>query len=221
MGYILGIIRNLQPIVHAMIITLQYPASISLFFSGVFEAVTFEILPSELIYEQIFDFGDNDSPYTEQADEIGYGSRLTFINSGSISIYFFALFLLQVAYSLIALCFREEGKIHNYVNRKRDDFLWAGATNFYTDMYLCMCFAVCINVSNLDFDSTSLIVNQVWAILIAISLVAGPPFYAYWLGKYWKAYPTLDQVEGGQHEPGYLKAREQRNLLKRLKEYIF
>ena len=77
-----------------MIITLQYPASISLFFSGVFEAVTFELLPSELIYEQIFDFVDSDKPYTEQADEIGYGSRLTFINSGSISIYFFALFLL-------------------------------------------------------------------------------------------------------------------------------
>ena len=64
---------------------LNYAATVAIFFSSVFEFVTFDIVPTDEIYGEIFDFESD--PYSEEADRIGYGSRLVIENTGSLLIY--------------------------------------------------------------------------------------------------------------------------------------
>ena len=68
-----------------MIMQLNYAAAVAIFFSSVFEFVTFDIVPTDDIYGEIFNFESD--PYSEEADSIGYGSRLVIENTGSLLIY--------------------------------------------------------------------------------------------------------------------------------------
>ena len=71
-----------------MIMQLTYPAPAVIFYAALLEYVTFDIIPSEQIYNLIFDFNeDADSAYSDEADSIGYSSRYFIKNSGSVPIY--------------------------------------------------------------------------------------------------------------------------------------
>lgn len=68
-----------------MIMQLNYAAAVSIFYSTLFEFVTFDIVPTDEIYAEIFDF--ESEPYSDEADNIGYGSRLFIENTGSLFVY--------------------------------------------------------------------------------------------------------------------------------------
>ena len=63
----------------------------SVFYGSLFEFITFDIVPTDDIYGEMFEF-DSD-PYSEEADNIGYGSRLFTENTGSLLVYIFILAL--------------------------------------------------------------------------------------------------------------------------------
>ena len=49
---------------------------------------TFDILPSDDIFEPIFNLSEiDDDALTEKFDEVGYGSKLVYSNLGSLIIY--------------------------------------------------------------------------------------------------------------------------------------
>ena len=85
MNNLLGQVRSLNFITHFMIMQLNYAAAVSVFYGSLFEFITFDIVPTDDIYGEIFDF-DSD-PYSEEADNIGYGSRLFTENTGSLLVY--------------------------------------------------------------------------------------------------------------------------------------
>ena len=92
MNKLLSQVRNLGFVTHLMMMQLQYPATIALFFSKVFEFVTFDIIPTELFYPYIFDFPEG--AYSEEADLIGYYSRYIILNAGSITLFLLSYLLL-------------------------------------------------------------------------------------------------------------------------------
>ena len=64
----------------------MFPPVSVVFFAGILQSVTFDLLPTESIYAEIFGF--TNEAYSEEAENIGYGSRYFIENAGSIPIYF-------------------------------------------------------------------------------------------------------------------------------------
>ena len=94
MNSLLGQVRSLQFITHLMMMQLNYAAGVSYFYSFLFEFVTYDVVPSDDVYAELFDF-DSD-PFSEQAANIGYSSRYTIENTGSLLISIFVLGLRQL-----------------------------------------------------------------------------------------------------------------------------
>ena len=70
---ILSQVRSLSMITHLQMMQLNVPPSAIIFFSALFEFVTFDIIPTEDIYAVVLAW-DN-VPYSESAENIGYASR--------------------------------------------------------------------------------------------------------------------------------------------------
>jgi len=69
------------------------------------------MIPTEEIYEYFF--GWTNVPYSEAADNIGYGSRVFIENTGSMLIYFLIILVEQLVVALL-LKFSCSEKIRNF-----------------------------------------------------------------------------------------------------------
>ena len=82
---ILGQVRSLSLITHFLMMSLIVPQNAIIFYSGLFEFVTFDIIPTDLVYDKLFDDSWVTEPFSEQAESIGYETRLIFSNLGSVT----------------------------------------------------------------------------------------------------------------------------------------
>ena len=64
---ILGQVRSLSLITHFLMMQLIVPQNAIIFYSGLFEFVTFDIIPTDAIYDKLFDDGWATEPYSEEA----------------------------------------------------------------------------------------------------------------------------------------------------------
>ena len=69
---------------------LNVPPSAIIFFSALFEFVTFDIVPTDAIYQTAFAW--ENTPYSESAENIGYESRQIIENTGSVPIFMVVIF---------------------------------------------------------------------------------------------------------------------------------
>ena len=82
---LLGKVAVLNTITHLMMMQLAYHPIAVIFFSSIFEYVTFDLIPTEELYAEIF--GWDNVPFSDEAGWIGYESRYLIENLGSIPIY--------------------------------------------------------------------------------------------------------------------------------------
>lgn len=82
---LLSQVRNLGLVTHFMLMKLMFPPITVVFFSGLFEYVTFDLIPTEDLYAYLF--GWTNVAYSEEAESIGYPSRFFIENAGSIPLY--------------------------------------------------------------------------------------------------------------------------------------
>ena len=165
-----------------MMMQLMYPATISLFFSKVFEFVTFDIIPTELFFPYIFDLPEG--AYSDEADSIGYYSHYIVLNAGSITIFLLSYLILQIVFAILAKTLAD-GKILRYVNWKRESFMWTGMIDFFMDIYLCLSYCCCINFSSMGADNTSTGINNAYNVVIGIVLIIGPILIVRGLNRGW------------------------------------
>lgn len=85
---ILQNIKHLKIISHMILIPLNYPGNLMDFFAEIFPLYTFDLLPTDDLYEWMFrtsDFDDED--ISEIFDDVGYNETLVINNMGSIFLY--------------------------------------------------------------------------------------------------------------------------------------
>lgn len=204
---VLGMVRSLTMIVHLMMMQLLYPPVAVVFYSGLFEYVNYDIIPTQDIYAEVF--GWPNVAYSEETERIGYESRYIIENSGSIPIYMLLICLSQLLFALLRLICRT-GRIHDYAHKKQEAFFWAGFNDFINGMYLTMSFCAGINSSALAFDeSTAITANNTFGILIALVLVLTPAVYTQRLAKGWNKSVDVPEADKGQqvHEGGELEGQ--------------
>ena len=145
MNSVLGNVRNLQFVTHLMMMQLIYSAGVSYFYSLLFEFVTYDIVPSDEIYEAMFEIDSN--PYSDQADLIGYGYRYSVVNTGSLLFYIILNGLrLALYYSILKFCIKFP-RCKQWASNRQDNFLWSGSIDFFSELYLCVAFSLGINSS--------------------------------------------------------------------------
>ena len=184
MNTILSQVRSLSLITHFMMMQLRYPAGVSVFYSSIFEYVVFDFIPTDNLYESIFDF-ENKEPYSEQAEDIGYPSRYLIFNSGSITIFIFAYAISQLIYALLVRVLPSGNFVFKFVKNKRDDFMWAGLTDFVNETYLTLAFCILINTTEYRFNNWSNAFNSVFMTIVATILILWPLKVTYSANKMW------------------------------------
>lgn len=170
-------------ITHLQMMQLNVPPSAIIFFSALFEFVTFDIVPTEDIYAKTFAW-DN-IPYSESADNIGYASRQIIENTGSVPIFLLIIFFQQIAFAILVRAVKKQGRLLSYAQERREGFFYAGATDFFNETYINVCFAVCINTSYIAFSTNALMFNTCVALVAGIGVAAFPCIFARKLSKAW------------------------------------
>lgn len=76
---------------------LNYSLNLQEFFGHLFPLITFDILPSDRLYEYVFGLSEiDDSPISEEFDLVGYESRLIYGNLGSLGLFFLLIWIKQI-----------------------------------------------------------------------------------------------------------------------------
>lgn len=88
-------------LVHLMAINLNTPETMEIFFSMLFELVSFDMIPTDFIYEAWFAF--ENLPISEKFDAVGYSSQYIIWNLGSIFLFLLAEIFFQLMYVIIGL----------------------------------------------------------------------------------------------------------------------
>ena len=56
LNQVLNIVDNLGLILHLFILTLEYPINVQSFFAAMFPLITFDMFPTDELYQVMFDF---------------------------------------------------------------------------------------------------------------------------------------------------------------------
>jgi hypothetical protein len=87
---------------HMVVLELHYSLNLLIFFESIFPILTFDIVPSDDIYEWMFKLSEvEDEPKSENFDQIGYGATLVYNNLGSLLMYQVCLWLFLIINSFI------------------------------------------------------------------------------------------------------------------------
>ena len=198
MNSILAMVQNLSIITHAMMMQLMYPEATLEFYASVFNFVTFDMIPTHLIYPLVLTLAN--VPYSDAADKIGYESRYVIWNSGSITLYIILYSFMQLVYAGLAkvLC---PGKARNFVHLKQQAFKWGGLCDFFNEVYLTMSYSVCINMSDMSIHDASEGVNNTFNAVVGTVLIVGPILIVRALNKGWSVeVPAPTDIEMSEEE---------------------
>ena len=140
---VLSMVRSISMIVHMMTVPMDTPSKTDIFFNTVFDLISFDIIPTEDLYNKIFEF-DN-VPLTEYFLAVGYESQHIIFNMGSIFLFLVIEVFIEITFALIAwLC--KKPKVKNWAKKKLDSFFFVGLISFYNEIYICMAFSAAINL---------------------------------------------------------------------------
>ena len=154
-----------------------------------------------------------DEPYSDQADATGYGSRYLLSNLGSIPIFLLIAIFTQLIFSLLSKILTS-GKVKAFADQKRAEFWYGGLIDFFNENYLAASFAVLFNLSDMDLDTPSKIVNFTFWLVFAVPVLIGPLCLAIVVNLAWSETPmTLDDdlLEGGESQLSVIESQQEPN----------
>ena len=67
-------------------------------------------------------------------------------------------------------------KVNKWAKKKHKGFFWAGAIDFFSEMYLCMVFSLGINTSYFRFTNPSESINNWFMIFLSVAAILVPPY---------------------------------------------
>ena len=135
---LLSMIRALTLMAHMMLINLWYPSNVQAFFGQVFDLLSFDALPTELFYPQIFKF--HDSAFADQFDALGYFSHNTISNLGSLFLVLMLQPILFLIFGCVQCCDvhpRKKGR--KWAIKKRHSLCCNQLIELINEPYLLLC----------------------------------------------------------------------------------
>ena len=99
-----GMINNLQMIIYAPLINVQFPGNAFLVYDVMIIIGTFDFLPTDDIYPLIFPSLKESEPYSAKFDRVGLSHAYLVMNLGSLFLFFFIHMVLYLVYLPLKLC---------------------------------------------------------------------------------------------------------------------
>ena len=187
--------RNLSLITHFFLLRIQFPPNVVIFYSYIFEYITFDLFPPDKLYALIIDL--DETPFSDAAGEIGYDFRRLIPNTGTVTIFIVYTILVQVLSSLILCCTRS-GRMHNFARSQKTQLYFSGFTNLLHETSLMMSFGVCINLSMLKYETITDWINNIYAGIAGVLLVIAPILIALAIYREFTSSPIpIEICEGG------------------------
>ena len=118
------------------------------------------MIPTDDLYESVFRVSEaEDEAVSDKFEEIGYESKISIVNLGSLFLFILIQPIQIVFYRLVKnACKNKEGKInkklHKYADNKLKEICWNGLIDFYRSTYLCLTMIAFINMYDLSFATT-------------------------------------------------------------------
>lgn len=185
-----------------MIMQLSYPPATVTFYAVVLKYVTFDAIPTDGPYDEIFGF--ENVPYSLEAASVGYESCYIIYNSGSVPIFMIAILVLQLLFLIITLLVSQGTCVYRFARKKQTDFWWTGFNDGVNDIYMNQCYAIGFNTTVLPFTSTAVSVNNSFLILMILIVALTPFIIAIKLHLDWK--PKVDKKK--KNEANVVEHRE-------------
>ena len=130
----------------------------------------------------MFEF--DSEPFSEEFGLVGYESRYTIENTGSLLIYLFInairLAFFQVLSKRCNCC---PNKLKKWAKNRIDGAIWSGSIDFFAELYLNLAFSLGINLSYFMFDSAGEGFNNIFMVLLTLIFFFVPPLKVLLLGK--------------------------------------
>lgn len=159
-----------------MLVDLSTPTNLNIFFSILMQLVTLNFIDTTKFVDKIMKL-DHVDPYTEQFNEVGYGSLYVFQNLGTLAfIIFGAPPLLAIAYLFIKVT-----KIHyleKYKNKIQKFLCYNGTISFLYESILL--FSVCgmLNFKHFYWNTFGNSINSLLCVLFMLICAFFPIFFA-------------------------------------------
>ena len=99
-----GMINNLQIVIHAPLIQIQFPGNAFMLYEVMITVATFDILPTDNIYPGIFPDLSIEKPLNSKFERLGYETQYTIMNMGTMFIVFSLNMFLLLLLGPLKLC---------------------------------------------------------------------------------------------------------------------
>ena len=83
-----GMVNNMQIVLHAPLLNLQFPANAFLLYDVMIPVATFDILPTDDFFPVFFPDLPEDDPFTDKFDRMDIGSSYIVMNLGTMLLIF-------------------------------------------------------------------------------------------------------------------------------------
>lgn len=141
MQKLLELVGPLAIVTHFVLLDLEYPVNIQEFFGLIFPMITFDVFPTDDLYQAQFQVNDmEDDALTEQFDLVGYGTMICFSNLGSLLIFMFLqpasiLIFVILLLAIPRMCCL---KLRIRIRKQLDAMLFNDLIAFYDSNYLVL-----------------------------------------------------------------------------------
>jgi len=138
-------ISYLQVVVHMVLIKIKVPPNASIFFGALLSVAAFDALPTDDVYNYIFDI--NDEPISENFKELGYETRQFMYNTGSLSfvMLLFPPFILMIFIFSLMPC----KSVKKYGRKQKKKMFFSRIFMFFEESYMILATSLCINLTNM------------------------------------------------------------------------
>ena len=83
-----GMINNLQVIIHAPLINVQFPANAFMLYEVMITVASFDIMPSDIILPEMFPKLDQENPFSDKFERLGFETQYVTMNLGTMFFVF-------------------------------------------------------------------------------------------------------------------------------------
>lgn len=172
-------------IVSTPLINVVYPGNAFNLFSVMITIATFDILPTDKFYPYLFPLPENDLPFNDNFDNMGFGSTYFVGNFGSALLFIIWLSLMYLLYPVCVCCGRNPKK--KWCRRKaegmKNNLFWNGTVLFIVEAYLDIIICCLINLAVIGnpINTVGTALSVVLSVLLMIGCLAVPMLTIFYL----------------------------------------
>ena len=176
--------NGLQLFVYMPLMNVKFPANANTFIIFLVEIANFDVLPTDALFAEIFDFPE-DGSFNMNFETTGLESYYAIENLGTVFLIFNIYVVLSIL-QLIGYCFKNKVKWCKKMSKKIGKFLyWGGILRLLMEGFLetIICTMLNLRVMSKEWDNVTIAYSIQFSVVMTLLLVLLPVWSTIF---YWK-----------------------------------